>query len=97
MERNLQLSLRKPEGNFRQGQEDSIERMFTIFCYSLEKVVDKHTPDTILNVDESGFATVQKSMQMVIAFYKFVLLGRKKLFFVNIKGTKEGKCTFLNC
>ena len=69
MRRNPQLSLRQPEGTSmaraKGFNRDSVNNFFNI----LERTVDDNriTANTIFNVDESGFTTVQKRQQKVIA------------------------------
>lgn len=76
MRRNPQLSLRSPEATSMARIEGFNKQNVMHFFDLLEKCVKDHniTGNTIFNVDETGFSTVQKHMQKVIA-----LKGKKQV------------------
>lgn len=69
MRRNPHLSIRQPEATSMARVQGFCEANVNGFFYLLEELVDKHGFDgtTIYNVDESGFSTVQKKLDKVVA------------------------------
>lgn len=71
MRRNPNLSLRSPEyTSLARAKRFIRKNVFEFFFDLLEKICDKNKLDRtrIFNVDESGFSTVQKRCQKVVAF-----------------------------
>ncbi|GLV44537.1 hypothetical protein CBL_12116 [Carabus blaptoides fortunei] len=69
LKRYPHLLLRTPEGTSMARARGFIRENVNHFLALLERIVDEHqfTADTIFNVDESGFTTVQKGLPKIVA------------------------------